>query len=171
MPDPSLKNIPNFCLNCGAPLAPATVRGEERPACRACGWVFYEDPKAAVAVLVVVEGKVLLTRRAIAPGLGKWSLPAGFLNAREDPIVAARRECREETGLDINIGKLLTVLAGREHPRGADLLLVYLATIKGGELIPGDDASSVRFFPLGKLPPLAFRSTRKIIHSFAHPVK
>lgn len=169
VPDPSRQNTPHNCLNCGTPLTVTPVLGEPRPACPACGWVFFEDPKVAVAVLIVADDRVLLTRRAIGPGIGKWTLPAGFLNAREDPLKAAARECREETGLSITVGPLLTVLYGREHPRGADLLLVYRAAVRGGELSPGDDASAARWFPRRRLPPLAFASTRRIIRSFAQP--
>jgi 8-oxo-dGTP diphosphatase len=171
VPDPSLRNHPRFCLNCGTLLALQSVRGERRPVCPTCSWVYYADPKVAVAVLLVASGKVLLVRRAIRPGLGRWSLPAGFLNAGEDPAKAARRECREESGLDVAVEGLLTVQSGREHPRGADLLLVYRARLRGGALVPGDDASAARWFPLTELPPIAFRSTRRILAAFAQQTK
>jgi len=53
----------------------------------------------AVAVLIERDGKVLLVRRANTPQKGMWTLPAGFVDAGEDPAQAAERECLEETGL------------------------------------------------------------------------
>jgi 8-oxo-dGTP diphosphatase len=69
----------------------------------------------------------------------------------------------EETGLQVRVTGLLDVLGGREHPRGADVLLAYLAEVVGGELKAGDDASAAAFFPLDALPPLAFASTKKLL--------
>jgi ADP-ribose pyrophosphatase YjhB (NUDIX family) len=58
------------------------------------------------------------------------------------------------------VTRLLDLISGREHPRGADIVLVYAAEITGGELLAGDDATDARFFPRDNLPPLAFRATR-----------
>lgn len=149
-----------FCIRCGTPLVPQVVMNEERPACPECGWVFYSDPKVAVAVLVEQEGRVLLTRRVNEPHQGEWSLPAGFMNAFEDPAEAAERECREETGLTVEVGEILSIITGREHPRGADIIIVYRASCTGGSLIAGDDADQVAFFSRDALPVLAFRATR-----------
>ena len=52
---------------------------------------------------------------------------------------------------------------GREHKRGADILLVYKAAVKGGKLSAADDADEVGWFPLDNLPPLAFETTRKVL--------
>ena len=82
---------------------------------------------------------MLLVRRAVDPQRGLWTLPAGFIDAGEDPIMAVQRECLEETGLEIAVTGLIEVLYGLEHPRGAHILLVYRTEIMGGELLPGDD--------------------------------
>ena len=137
--------------------------GEERPTCPHCGWVQYEDPKVAAGVLLLREHQVLLVRRTMEPFLGFWSIPAGFVNAFELPEAAAVRETREETGLLVRIERLFTVLSGREHPRGADILLVYLARQVGGELAAADDADQAGWFELDTLPPLAFETTRKVL--------
>ncbi len=135
---------------------------EERLTCPQCGWVHYEDPKVAVGVLLFREGKVLLVRRTMEPYIRQWSIPAGFVNAMEDPRQAAARECLEETGLKVRVGELFDILYGREHPRGADLLLVYRAETQEGELHAADDADQAGWFAPEALPPLAFESTRKI---------
>jgi ADP-ribose pyrophosphatase YjhB (NUDIX family) len=111
-------------------------------------------------VLVEADGRVLLVRRVNEPGRGMWSFPAGFIDANEDPARAAERECLEETGLVVQATALLDLVSGREHPRGADIVLVYTARVVGGSLNPGDDADLAQFFPREALPPLAFRATR-----------
>jgi len=117
----------------------------------------------AIAALIIRDNEVLLARRINEPGKGLWTLPAGFMDAGENPEEAARRECLEETGLDVKILSLFTLINGREHPRGSDILLVYNAQIQSGELQPGDDVDELAFFPIENLPPLAFSSTRQIL--------
>ena len=139
--------------------------GKLRPVCPACGYVHFEDPKVAAGVLVEQDGCLLFVRRRNEPGRGLWSLPSGFVDAGEDPRRAAERECREETGLEVRVTGLADIQYGREHPRGADLVLYYRAEVAGGELIPGDDADQVRYFPLDAPPPLAFEATRRVLET------
>lgn len=155
-----------FCIRCGKPLSKKLLFARERPFCPACGWVYFADPKVAVAALVIGDGQVLLTRRINEPRRGFWSFPAGFMDAGEDPAEAARRECREETGLELDITALWDIVFGREHERGADILILYRAKVIGGTLTAGDDADQAEFFELDQLPPLAFVSTQKILRPF-----
>lgn len=148
---------------CASPLVIRDQMGEMRPTCPACGWVHYEDPKVAAGVLAVVDNRILLVRRTMDPFIGKWSIPAGFVNAFEDPAKAAVRECREETGLIAEVDGLYEMLTGREHARGADIFLVYHVSKVSGEMRAADDADGADWFPLQQLPELAFESTRKII--------
>lgn len=152
-----------FCPHCGTAVAAHYLFGAERAVCPACGWVHFDDPKVAAAVVVQVDELVLLARRVNEPHRGLWTLPAGFVNACEDPARAAERECFEETGLQVHVTGLLDVLAGREHRRGADILIVYAAEVTGGELRAGDDADRAGFFPLDHLPPLAFKTTARVL--------
>lgn len=159
-----------FCIQCGAPLERHFLFGQERPVCPACGWIFFADPKVAAGVVVEDEqGAVLLVRRINEPGRGLWSFPAGFIDADENPARAAERECLEETGLVVEATGLLELIAGREHPRGADIILAYTARVVGGTLQPGDDADLAQFFPRDALPPLAFRATRVALGLEADP--
>lgn len=153
----------NYCLRCGARLVQEERFGGQRPVCPACGWVYFADPKVAAAALIVQDGSVLLTRRANDPQRGLWTLPAGFVDAGEDPAQAIVREILEETGLEARVTGLVDVVAGQEHPRGAHILIVYRAEITGGSLQPGDDVDRVAFFPMDDLPELAFNATRKIL--------
>jgi len=157
----------NYCPRCGTLLVNKMRFGHLRPICPACDWIFFPDPKVAVAVLVEKEGQVLLVRRGNDPARGRWTLPAGFLDAGEDPALAAERECLEETGLVVKAKTLLDVVSRQEHPRGAHIVIFYRAEIVSGEIAPGDDADMVAFFSPDELPPLAFDSTRHVIDLLA----
>jgi ADP-ribose pyrophosphatase YjhB (NUDIX family) len=153
----------HFCPRCGSGLGQEQRFGRLRPVCPQCGWIYFADPKVAVAVLIEKDNKVLLVRRANDPNRGLWTLPAGFVDAGEDPAVAAVRECFEETNLHIRIVKLLDVIAGQEHPRGADILIAYQGEIVEGKAAPGDDADQVGYFSRQALPALAFNSTKGLL--------
>lgn len=153
----------NYCSNCGARVELGYSFGQKRPVCPACGRIHFQDPKVAAGVYVVKDGKILLVRRSIDPEQGKWTFPAGFVDAGEDPEVAARRECLEETGLEIVTDGLHDVIAGREHPRGADIVIIYRGVVVGGELAARDDADAVDYFGPEEIPPLAFQATRRIV--------
>lgn len=151
---------PNFCIECGTKLIVQLYHdGHPHPVCPACGWAYFPDPKVAAAVLIIKDGKVLLVRRSFDPLKGSWTLPAGFVNAFEDPARAAERECLEETGLTVHVTGLHSLISGRDHPRGADIVLVYNAEWVEGEVSAQDDADEAAYFPLDELPPLAFRAT------------
>ena len=155
-----------FCPRCGTELIERLHTGKVRPACSKCGWVYFPDPKVAVAVLIRKNDQVLFVQRRYDPQKGHWTLPSGFVDAGEDPKLAVQRECLEETGLVIGEIRLLDVIFGQEHPRGASILIVYQAQIQSGELKPGDDAGQVAYFPIHQLPPLAFASTYQILDAF-----
>jgi len=152
-----------FCIRCGSALENKYHSGRIRPTCPKCAWVYFSDPKVAVVAVVIQSGRVLLIKRLNEPRQGLWSLPGGFMDAGEDPAEAASRECLEETGLIIRVTRLIDVVSGRVHPRGADLLLAYRAEALSGEIIPGDDAGEAAFFAFDSLPPLAFESTSQVL--------
>ena len=156
----------NYCPRCATPVKQEQRFGMLRPVCPKCGWIHFVDPKVAAAVLIERDRHVLLVRRAGEPFRGLWTLPAGFINGGEDPAEAAARECLEETGLNVRVKRVLEIISGKEHPRGADFIIVYQAEVLGGELKPDDDADAVEWFARDSLPPLAFRATQKVLESF-----
>jgi len=162
MPTPDF----NFCPRCGTALTHKELYGAMRAVCPKCQWIHFVDPKVAAAVLVEQDGHVLLVRRAGEPLRGLWTLPAGFVNSGEDPAEAAERECLEETGLSVRVTRVFDIVPGREHPRGADFVIVYLAEVYGGDMKAGDDAEAVEWFDKSNLPPIAFRATQKVLQSF-----
>lgn len=157
----------NFCPRCGHALTDMQAFGRVQRVCPACGLVVFRDHKVAAAVVVEDPlGRVLLVRRAWKPMQGYWSLPAGFVEYDEDPAAAAVRECSEETGIVVDNLHLLMLIAGREHDRGADLVVVYTGCLVAGDPSAADDADAVGFFSLDALPPLAFRATQEALVRF-----
>lgn len=154
-----------YCPICASTLTSREQFGQVRPTCTNCGWVYFADPKVAAAALLQEADRILLVRRVNEPFRGRWTLPAGFVDQGEDPRLAAERECLEETGLRIRATDVLDVIAGREHDRGADFVIVYRAEIISGELLAGDDADRVEWFDRADLPPLAFRATQVVMQS------
>lgn len=152
-----------FCPRCGTPVLSQFHYGQERPICPACGWMHFADPKVAVAVLVERDGCLLLVQRANEPHRGLWTLPAGFVNAGEDPAEAAARECLEETGLSVEITGIIDIFAGREHARGSDFVIFYRGQAPAGVAQAADDAAAVGWFARENLPELAFKSTTYIL--------
>jgi ADP-ribose pyrophosphatase YjhB (NUDIX family) len=145
------------------------ISDKPRRVCPACGYIHFTDPKVGVGVLVVRDGRLLLVRRTMNPGRGKWSVPAGYLDHGEDPRETAVREMREETGLGIAIDGLVDVIHNPPAEGGASILILYRARILGGELAAGDDADAAGFFALDEMPELAFASTWAAIRKLQEP--
>jgi ADP-ribose pyrophosphatase YjhB (NUDIX family) len=152
-----------FCPRCANQLNLEERFGKIRPVCPECGWIHFVDPKVAAAVLVTQGDSVLLVRRVNEPFRGLWTLPAGFVNGGEDPAEAAQRECLEETGLNVRVMRVYDIISGREHPRGADFVIIYQAEVLGGEMKAADDADAVEWFKRDDFPQLAFLATRKAL--------
>jgi ADP-ribose pyrophosphatase YjhB (NUDIX family) len=152
-----------FCPRCGTAVRREERFGKNHPVCPQCNWIHFNDPKVAAAVLIEQDGRVLLVRRTNEPYRGLWTLPAGFVDAGEDPARAAERECLEETGLTVRVKRVLDVIPGREHERGADFIIAYQGKVISGVLSPGDDADAADWFTRDMLPPLAFTATQKIL--------
>ncbi|MDX6287798.1 MAG: 8-oxo-dGTP diphosphatase [Frankiales bacterium] len=109
-----------------------------------CPTAPYGKPAERVACAGAVvrgdTGQLLLILRAQDPARGRWSLPGGRVEAGETAAEAAAREVREETGLVVRIGPvLLTVAIGNYDIED------FEATVVGGQLVAGDDASDVRW--------------------------
>ena len=153
----------NFCPRCGTAVVRQHLYGQMREVCPKCEWIHFIDPKVAAGVLVMQDERVLLVRRSGEPFRGLWTLPAGFVNAGEDPAEAAARECLEETGLSVRVTRVFDIVAGKEHPRGADFVIVYEAEVVSGALQADDDADAAEWFDRNNLPPLAFRATQVIL--------
>ncbi len=107
-----------------------------------------ETPKLMVDVVVPSEeGHVLLIRRASDPYEGQWALPGGFVEVGETLEEAAAREAKEETGLAVQIVRLVGVYSDPERdPRGHNVSVAFLARAPDGdEPSAASDAAEVSF--------------------------
>ncbi|MBD5420054.1 MAG: NUDIX hydrolase [Bacteroides sp.] len=123
----------------------------------------YKYPHPAVTTDCVIFGfdgeelKVLLIERGITPYKGHWAFPGGFLNPNETAEEGARRELREETGLDsAHIEQLRTYSTPDRDPRERVITIAYIALVRIQDVRGGDDAADAGWFPVENVPPLAF---------------
>jgi 8-oxo-dGTP diphosphatase len=89
-----------------------------------------------------------------SPFKGQWAVPGGRIEDGETAEECAKREMKEETGLDVEILKLTGIYSNpKRDPRGI-IAAAYLVRRLGGAVKGGDDAAEARWFELGRLPPL-----------------
>ena len=103
-----------------------------------------ETPKLMVDVVIPSERGVVLIRRASEPFAGQWALPGGFVELGETVEEAAAREAAEETGLAVEVARLIGVYSEPERdPRGHNVSVAFLVRVLSGELAAATDASEV----------------------------
>ncbi len=113
-------------------------------------------PKLTVDAVIILNGKIVLIERKNPPYQGKYALPGGFVDIGETIEKAVEREVNEETGLTIEIVKLLGVYSEPSRdPRGHTVSIVYLVL---GDGIPkaNTDAKGVQLFDIQNIPEMAF---------------
>jgi len=99
-------------------------------------------PQLAVSASIFRDGRILLVRRARAPGLGLWSLPGGRVEFGESLEIALRREVMEETGLQIDIAGLAgwrEVLPGTSGSTAHFVILSFATRWRAGEPVLNDE--------------------------------
>lgn len=166
----------------------------DRNACDAddggCGFVHWDSPVPVVAGLIpfperfigqeMVEGPfdfdideyrdvtrtgIVLIQRGIEPFQGRWAFPGGFLNRKETPRAGVVREIDEETGLLVEVEKVIhpcNPLPGRLN----QVVIPWLARPVGGRMRAGDDAQNIGIFGKDNLPDLCFTSHIKTIQDW-----
>jgi ADP-ribose pyrophosphatase YjhB (NUDIX family) len=151
----------NFCSRCGERLRFGAIVGEDRDrlSCQACGHITYVNPRLVVTTLpVTADGEVVLLRRGIAPGVGAWAQPGGFLEVDETVHQAAIRETLEETGLIVEPGEIIGLYTRLE---AAVVTIAFESKVVGGERRLTREALEIASFAPEAIPwsGLAFRTT------------
>ncbi|MCY0898423.1 MAG: NUDIX hydrolase [Firmicutes bacterium] len=155
-----------YCPLCRGALINHPWDGKMRRYCPECGFVYWERPLPAVAALIVRPGppmEMVLVRRRYPPEVGQWTLPGGGIEAGESVVQAIRREVEEETGLFIEVDEQLGTWS---TPSNETIITFFVAHPVSGILQAGTDALEADWFPLDKLPLLAFSTHRDAVTAF-----
>jgi ADP-ribose pyrophosphatase YjhB (NUDIX family) len=157
-----------FCPSCGGPLASRSLKpgDPERLVCGRCGFVFYLDPKVAVGTIIAdQDDRIVLVRRAIEPGYGKWVFPGGYVDRGEPLGDAALREALEECGLAVRLDSLVDIYS---YPGRTPIIVVFAASLLGGTLAVDEEGLEAHWFRAIDLPwnELAFRSTYEALKDY-----
>ena len=112
------------------------------------------------------NGEVLLQKRA---DCNKWGFPGGALELGETPQMAAKREVKEETGLDIEVGNLIGVYTDCDvvcsnGDQVQSICIGYEMTVVGGELVcDKDETLDLKYFPLDDMPELFCKQHEELL--------
>jgi 8-oxo-dGTP diphosphatase len=114
------------------------------------------QPIVAAGVVIIKDGRIVLIQRDKEPSLGLWTFPGGAVELGEGVRDAARREAREETGLSVEIGDVISVVDNVVHDdtgrvRYHYVIVDFLAQPIGGSLTPGTDVSGACWASLADL--------------------
>ena len=103
-----------------------------------------ETPNLMVDVVIPSRRGIVLIRHASDPFEGQWALPGGFVEIGETVEAAATREAAEETGLAVELARLVGVYSDPERdPRGHNVSVAFPARVIGGDLLAATDAAEV----------------------------
>ena len=142
-----------YCHHCAAPLVFRIPEGDDKPryCCENCGSIFYQNPKNIVVTVPTFGDRVLLCRRAIQPRLGKWTLPAGYMENGESSLVGAIRETVEEAGALVTVrnDSLYTLF---NLPKINQVYMFFRAELANLDFAAGAESLEVAMFTEAEIP-------------------
>ena len=156
------------CRQCGTAVVyriPDDGDTKQRAVCPACQTIHYENPLNVVGTVPYLGDRVLLCKRNIEPRLGKWTLPAGFMELNETTAEVAARETVEEAGAQFVMQGLFSLV---NVSRVGQVHLFYLAQLTSEQFDPGHETVEARLFLESEIPwdELAFRTTRETLECY-----
>lgn len=157
----------NFCSNCGQPVRLAQIPGDtvERFYCAACGTVHYQNPKIIVGCIARQGDKILLCKRAIEPRIGRWGIPAGYLENGETVEAGAVRETFEES---YGVVADLSLHCVYNLPHLNQIYIYFAASLVSWDFRPNSETSEAGLFAYDEIPwdELAFTSNRFALEKY-----
>ena len=128
----------------------------------------YKYPHPAVTTDCVIFGydhqdglSLLLVKRGVEPYKDHWAFPGGFMRMDEDAETGARRELKEETGLETSYVEQFGCFSDvNRDPRERVITIAYYALVKKSDVKGADDAAEAHWFPIDNVPSLAFDHDR-----------
>lgn len=155
------------CPRCREALAHA----DDHVRCPVCGFLHFPNMGVGAAVVVRnARGQILLVQRSAHQfGAGKWCFPCGYVEWGEDIRDAARREAREEAGIEVELGEPVFVETNFHQPGKPTVGVWFDARMLDPNATPvaGDDAAGVGWFDLESPPPLAFPNDVVLLEALA----
>jgi len=163
-PRPTIRH----CRQCGTAVVyrlPDDGDTRQRAVCPACHTVHYENPLNVVGTVPWLDDRVLLCRRNIEPRRGLWTLPAGFMELGETTAQGAARETDEESGAQIEMEPLFTVI---NVVRVGQVHFFYRARLLSDRFDPGHETMEARLFAEQDIPwdKIAFHTVRDTLRHF-----
>lgn len=162
------KNL-NYCLICGEELE---KKEENLLICKPNKHSYYINPRPCnSAILQNKKGEMLLAKRKYPPKKDYWDLPGGFINLAETAEESARREIKEELGINVKILKYIGSFYDFYPYKDfnyATISFVFSSLLEDEKIQPKDDVSEVRWFQQDEIPfnKLAFESLKEAIRKF-----
>tara|TARA_B100001750_G_C15149883_1_gene419014 strand:- start:13 stop:579 length:567 start_codon:yes stop_codon:yes gene_type:complete len=141
-----------YCIKCGSANIEFLIpKGDNKPrfVCSDCDFVFYQNPKIVAGCIIESKEKILLCKRAIDPQLGKWTLPAGFMENNETIEQAALRESWEEACAAV---EKLSLFAVYSLPHISQVYVMFKGQLKGDEAKPGEETEEIWFCSEAEIP-------------------
>ena len=161
-----------YCSQCGNKTSKIIPEGDNMPReiCMECGLIHYVNPKIIVGALPVISDSVLLCKRDIEPGFGKWTLPSGFMELGESLEDGAQREAHEEANLKLEIKYLQTIYS---LPKIGQVYMLFLSKILNDDYAPMHETSEVKLYSFHDIPwdKIAFSSVTFALENYINDQK
>ncbi len=154
-----------FCPWCGLSLEVMLEEGQERKHCRYCRWINYPSVDLVSVGIVIRGGRVALVKRNREHKKGTWNFAGGFVNYKEHPDDAVRREIEEELGLTAISAEFIKFVPVDNGPNRPGQLLFFYLIEATGELLNNDTAenSEIDWFDIATPPPLGFPTHQEMM--------